>query len=209
MSDRCPDCGAFVGKCGCTNPKHPHSAATSDLLGREKPEKVTVAECEAALKEGFYVEDRDGNRVGFGRPLLAHIDRHHASAADRKDRKEHLLFAVDAVRDCDTFAVVERKGEARPVYFKRFGGGGEGVVAVCAPEGSEDAGCLHYVFSIHRDRDRKKKSRGAWPAGSWHLRAAPPSRTCAETSRRGFAEVRDAAGLTVSGRTALPFRCGR
>ena len=37
-------------------------------------------------------------------------------------------------------------------------------------EKSEDDGCLHYVFNIHRGRDKgkRKESRGAWPASSWH-----------------------------------------
>lgn len=222
MSEHCPECGAFIGKCGCTNPKHPHSDATRELLKKEKPEKVSVEACEAALKEGFYIEDKDGNKVGFGPPLLVHIDKHHASAADRKDRKEHLLFAIDAVRNYDARVLDERKGEVRPTYFKRFPGQeSKGIIAIGAPEKSEDEGCLHYIFNIHRGRSKKgkrKESRGAWPASSWHpcadaavpdLRKDIPQNVIEDAinALNALVEVRDSAGLTGKGRTALPFRC--
>ena len=50
------------------------------------------------LKEGFYVKNPEGNRVGFGKKLLDHLDNDHLKS-DADARKQRLMFAVKAVTD--------------------------------------------------------------------------------------------------------------
>ena len=97
MPDKCPQDGGFIGASGCTHPNHQHGETVKRLLDAAKnPRPITAEECEAALREGFYVQTRWGTRVGFGQHLLDHIDDH--SMGDAESRKEKLLFAIKTVR---------------------------------------------------------------------------------------------------------------
>lgn len=86
MSARCPQDGGFVGDAGCTHPNHAHSALVERIAASaDAPRMVSTSEAEAALREGFYVSNPDGARVGFGRRLLDHIERGgRCDAARRK-----------------------------------------------------------------------------------------------------------------------------
>ena len=119
MSARCPQDGGFVGDAGCTHPNHAHSALVRRIVdGARRPTRVTPAEAEAALREGFHVTNPDGVRVGFGRRLLDHIDAH--GAKDAAGRKTFLQFAVDAVESPDKVDAGHRGLEGRTAYAKRF-----------------------------------------------------------------------------------------
>ena len=95
MSEHCPQDGGFIGDAGCTHPNHRHSELVRGLLAA-KPHPIPPRDCDAALREGFYVSTAFNTRVGFGPHLDAHI-RHH-SAADQNRRKANLLYAIATVK---------------------------------------------------------------------------------------------------------------
>lgn len=207
--NHCDKCGAFIGKCGCTNPECRRSEKTQSLIDKETPEKITEAECDDALKEGFYIRDKEGNKVGFGEPLLIHLDK-DKNEEDRRDRKEHLLFGMDAVRHYDSRKVHEIDGEKRPTYFKRLEGKKKGIVVVAGPENSDDEGLIHYVFTIHK---RKKDPNMKRTVARLIATAAIPSALSSQTDGRRLAEFNHAKVRGIArthgseGRTTLPFRC--
>ena len=95
MSDHCKQDGGFIGDAGCTHPNHQHSELVKGLLA-SKAHPISPADCEAALREGFYVNTAFNTRVGFGAQLMEHI-KHH-SKADQNRRKVNLLYAVATVK---------------------------------------------------------------------------------------------------------------
>lgn len=95
MSGRCPQDGGFIGNAGCTHPNHQHSELVKGLLS-SKPRTISPADCDAALREGFYVNTAFNSRVGFGAQLAEHIDHHNP--ADQRRRKINLLYAIATVK---------------------------------------------------------------------------------------------------------------
>ena len=95
MTGHSPQDGGFIGDAGCTHPNHQHSELVKSLLAA-KPRPISPAECEAALREGFYVNTAFNTRVGFGAQLMEHIDHHNP--ADQRRRKINLLYAVATVK---------------------------------------------------------------------------------------------------------------
>ena len=91
MSGHCPQDGGFIGDAGCTHPNHRHSELVKGLLA-DKPHPISPHDCDAALREGFYVNTAFNTRVGFGPHLDEHI-RYH-SIADQNRRKANLLYAI-------------------------------------------------------------------------------------------------------------------
>ena len=95
MSEHCPQDGGFIGDAGCTHPNHQHSELVKRLLG-SKPRSISPADCDAALKEGFYVNSAFNTRVGFGKQFAEHIKHHNRQ--DQIRRKANLLYAVATVK---------------------------------------------------------------------------------------------------------------
>ena len=97
MSEHCPQDGGFIGDAGCTHPNHQHSDLVKGLLAAAKsPRPISPHECDAALREGFYVNTATGQRVGFGHHLDEHI-KHHGMR-DQRRRKVNLLYAIATVK---------------------------------------------------------------------------------------------------------------
>ena len=147
MSEHCPQDGGFIGAAGCTHPNHRHSELVRGIMSGE-PKMISAAEDTAALTEGFYANNPDGRRVGFGKKLLTHLDTH--LEGDANARKARLMFAVKTVTRP---AKVERdhKGfEGRTLYSKAFEK--FGMVAISEKGGDT----IEHVFTIIPNRRGKK-----------------------------------------------------
>ena len=152
MSEHCPQDGGFIGDAGCTHPNHQHSELVKGLLAAETPHMITPADCEAALREGFYVTNPEGNRVGFGEKLLAHIesDPNHAPE-DATQRKRRLVFAIHTVEHPDKVEKNHRSIPGRTAYAKAFDD--FGILAITEPESDTIAN----VFTYFPRREARKK----------------------------------------------------
>ena len=150
MPDRCPNDGGFIGASGCTHPNHQHSELVQGIIdGVESPRMLSVEEAEAALKEGFFVEGPK-KRVGFGKNLLEHVEKHDEE--DAKGRKMRLAYAVSTVVNPDKVEENHRGIEGRTAYTKAFDG--FGVLAVSGVE-SDD---VDDMFTIIPKRGLRKRS---------------------------------------------------
>lgn len=118
MSGHCPQDGGFMGDAGCTHPNHQHSEFVKSILEAKTPRTVSPADCDRALREGFYVNSADGKRVGFGRQLAEHMAHHNP--ADKARRRSHLLYAVSTVKS-GRKAPNPKGGPGSSAYAKRFG----------------------------------------------------------------------------------------
>ena len=139
MPDRCPQDGGFIGRSGCTHPNHVHSQKVQALLAEKTPHRIDVADANAALNEGFYVENPEGTRVGFGWNLKGHLDNHGFSQSLK--RKEALLFAIDTVRT--TKPEPSKKGNGYMEYAKVYEN--FSVLAVSNPEGDIEEMVTFYL----------------------------------------------------------------
>lgn len=147
MSGHCPQDGGFIGDAGCTHPNHQHSELVKGLLEAKEPREISSAECDAALNEGFYVNNPDGVRVGFGKRLLDHINEHPGN--DAEGRKTRLLYAKDTVTAPDRVEKAHKGLEGRTAYLKSFGK--FGIVALSDKDGKN----LESIFTIIPKRKLK------------------------------------------------------
>ncbi len=152
MSEHCSQDGGFIGKAGCTHPNHQHSELVKGLLAEKSPRMISAGDCDAALKEGFYVDGANGKRIGFGNDLLEHIngDMFHGPE-DIIARKERLLFAVATVRNPDKTEENHRQVPGRTLYAKAFDD--FGILAVSDSE----SGAIDKVFTYFPRRGGKKR----------------------------------------------------
>ena len=151
MSERCPQDGGFIGDAGCTHPNHRHSELVQRIVSGE-PKMISAAEAEAALKEGFYVKNPEGRRVGFGKKLLEHIENDPMHGpADAEERKKRLMFAVDAVTHPDRTEKNHRSIPGRTAYAKAFDG--FGILAITEP--GKDT--VEKVFTYFPRRGARKR----------------------------------------------------
>ena len=151
MSGRCPQDGGFTGDAGCTHPNHRHSELVRGLLSAKSPREISPADCDLALTEGFYVNNPEGKRVGFGAALDRHLNTDHAAQKrDMENRKARLLYAVDAVRKPDKVDSSHKGLEGRTAYLKSFDG--FGIMAIADSGGKN----IEHVFNIIPKRSLKK-----------------------------------------------------
>ena len=151
MSGHCPQDGGFIGDAGCTHPNHQHSELVKRLLSAKEPREISSAECDAALKEGFYVSGQDGKRIGFGDALNRHLNVDHVSTSkDIENRKKRLMYAVAAVTAPDKTDNAHQGLEGRTAYLKSFDK--FGIMAVADAEGKS----IEHVFNIIPKRSLKK-----------------------------------------------------
>ena len=152
MPNNCPQDGGFIGSSGCTHPNHNHSELVKGLLAEKTPRMISAADCDAALKEGFFVDGANGKRMGFGKDLLEHIesDVNH-SPDDIIARKERLLFAMHTVTNPDKTEENHRQIPGRTLYTKAFKD--FGILAVTDTE----TGAVDKVFTYFPRRDGKKR----------------------------------------------------
>lgn len=148
MSGHCPQDGGFIGDAGCTHPNHQHSELVKRIMSGE-PKTISTREAEAALREGFYITNPEGKRVGFGKRLLTHIETHLDGDADA--RKTRLMFAVHAVAHPDKVERNHKGVEGRTLYAKAFDG--FGMIAISAKDGDD----LESIFTIVPNRKGKRK----------------------------------------------------
>lgn len=92
MSEHCSQDGGFIGKSGCTHPNHHHSELVKGLLAEKSPRMISAEDCDAALKEGFYVDSVNGKRIGFGSSLDRHLNGDHAVPYQYTFRSQHQLW---------------------------------------------------------------------------------------------------------------------
>ncbi len=151
MSARCQQDGGFVGDAGCTHPNHAHSALVERLVAAaDSPKTIPTSEAEAALREGFHVQNPDGVRVGFGRRLLDHIEKDHLKG-DADGRKTLLTFAVATVVHPDRMERNHRGLDGRTAYAKAFDG--FGMLAVS----DRNSDTVEQVFTIVPNRKGKRR----------------------------------------------------
>lgn len=156
MSEHCPQDGGFIGNAGCTHPNHQHSELVKGIIVNAMPRGrlhlISEAEAEAALKEGFYVNDPSGKRVGFGHGLLEHIDKdlNHAPG-DAKARKQRLIYAVQTVTHPDKTETDHRSIPGRTAYAKAFDD--FGILAITEPESN----VIAKVFTYFPRRGARKR----------------------------------------------------
>ena len=150
MSAHCPKDGGFIGAAGCTHPRHAHSALVRKILAAKSPANITEGEARRALAEGFYVDDPQGNRIGFGKPLLAHLTdaAHHPN--DARKRLARLEFAVATVRRPDAAERDHRLVRGRTAYARAFREFGMLVVA------DTESGILKQAFTFVPKRKNRK-----------------------------------------------------
>ena len=139
MPNRCPKDGGFIGQSGCTHPRHVHSPKVQALLAEKTPHRIPVADANAALNEGFYVDNPDGARVGFGWNLKGHLDNH--GFAEGLKRKESLLYAIDTVRTTRPQPSAKNNGYLE--YAKVYGS--FSVLAVASPDGQLEEMITFYL----------------------------------------------------------------
>lgn len=151
MSGHCPQDGGFIGDAGCTHPNHQHSELVKELLEAKEPKEITAADCDAALKEGFYVSGKDGKRIGFGEALSRHFDvDHNPASKDIENRKKKLMYAVTAVKSPDRTDSNHQGLNGRTAYLKAFDK--FGIMAVADAKGKN----IEQVFNIIPKRSLKK-----------------------------------------------------
>lgn len=83
------------------------------------PKLITPAEADAELEKGFFVANKDGERIRFGAELKRKLDDKVLNSADRNARKQRLRWATLAVSD----GVAESSrnhGNTRKIYAKTF-----------------------------------------------------------------------------------------
>ena len=151
MTEHCPEDGAFIGDAGCTHPNHEHSALVNGIVADGKAKKlrtISEADCDAALKEGFYVDGPNGKRIGFGKSLLKHFNEDHVKK-DAIGRKQRLLYAVNAVMFPAKSEDNHRSIEGRTAYFKDFDG--FGIQAIT----SKERDTIDYVFTYIPKRNKR------------------------------------------------------
>ena len=154
MSDRCPQDGGFIGDAGCTHPNHAHSERVQKIVnGAKNPAMIRAEDATAALEEGFYVENPNSQRVGFGKRLLGHIENDHDSQKDINGRKERLVYAVATVVSPDKIEQNHKGLEGRTAYTKAFDD--FGVLAISTAEGED----IEEVFNIVPKRSLRKRAR--------------------------------------------------
>ena len=156
MSEHCPQDGGFIGDAGCTHPNHQHSELVKGIIVNAMPRGrlhlISEAEAEAALKEGFYVNDPSGKRVGFGHGLLEHIDNDtNHSPEDAKARKQRLIYAVQTVTHPDKTEKNHRSIPGRTAYAKAFDD--FGILAITEPESD----VISKVFTYFPRRGARKR----------------------------------------------------
>lgn len=173
MSDRCPQDGGFIGDAGCTHPNHAHSERVKKIVDGAKsgkPAMIRSEDATAALEEGFYVENPNGKRVGFGKRLLEHIGAH--DSADANARLARLQFAVATVASPSKVEKNHRGIEGRTAYTKSFKDFGMLVITGTESENVE------YAFTIVPKREKKKAGSRAGcflqDIGYWLHRAVSP-----------------------------------
>lgn len=156
MSKHCPQDGGFIGDAGCTHPNHQHSELVKGIIVNAMPRGrlhlISEADAEAALKEGFYVNDPSGRRVGFGHGLLEHIDNdpNHAPE-DAKARKQRLIYAVQTVTHPNMTEKNHRSIPGRTAYAKAFDD--FGILAITEPESN----VIAKVFTYFPRRGARKR----------------------------------------------------
>lgn len=153
MSKRCPQDGGFIGESGCTHPNHKHSALVEKILSAKEPRLISVKDANNALDEGFYVKDPSGQRVGFGKALLRHLENHHTQE-DSNGRKMRLQFAVKTVMAPDCVERKHRGYEGRTAYTKAFNNFG---ILVLSGKGTDE---IEYVFDLIPKRNLRKEKKG-------------------------------------------------
>lgn len=150
MSDHCPQDGGFIGKAGCTHPNHQHSELVKKLIAdAANPKMISPRDASSALQEGFYVKNPAGTSVGFGQGLLNHVEGHLKQDAD--NRKQRLLFAVNAVTNPDRMEKDHKGAEGRTLYVKAFEKFGMLVVS------EKDGDTIEDTFTIFPNRKGKKR----------------------------------------------------
>lgn len=118
MSTHCPQDGGFIGAAGCTHPHHAHSPLVKRILNAKTPQAIPSSDARTALREGFYIDAPNNERVGFGKKLLSHIAAHYAADADA--RLSRLEFAIATVKSPDAIATNHRNLPNRTAYAKAF-----------------------------------------------------------------------------------------
>ena len=171
MSDRCPQDGGFIGDAGCTHPNHAHSERVQKIVdGAKNPAMIRAEDATAALEEGFYVENPNGQRVGFGKRLLGHVGTH--GSADANARLARLQFAVATVTSPSKVEKDHRGIEGRTAYTKSFKEFGMLVITDAESENAE------YAFTIVPKRKKKRAGSRAGcflqDIGYWLHRAVSP-----------------------------------
>ena len=156
MSEHCPQDGGFIGDAGCTHPNHQHSDLVKGVIANAAPRGhlhlISAADAEAALREGFYVDDPSGKRVGFGKGLLEHIDNDsNHSPQDAENRKKRLIYAVATVTHPDKTEKDHRSILGRTAYAKAFDD--FGILAITEPESDTIA----RVFTFFPRRGGRKR----------------------------------------------------
>ena len=156
MSEHCPQDGGFIGDAGCTHPNHQHSELVQGIIVNAEPRGhlhlISEEDANAALKEGFYVTNPEGKRVGFGKKLLDHIDGDTShSSADAAARKQRLIYAVATVTHPDKVEKNHRSIPGRTAYAKAFDD--FGILAITEPESDTIAN----VFTYFPRRGAKKR----------------------------------------------------
>ena len=156
MTKRCPQDGGFIGDAGCSHPNHQHSELVKGIVANAAPRGhlhlISAADAEAALREGFYVDDPSGKRIGFGKGLLAHIDSDTThSPEDAENRKRRLIYAVSTVTHPDKKEVNHRNIPGRTAYAKAFVD--FGILAITEPESETIA----KVFTFFPRRGGRKR----------------------------------------------------
>lgn len=111
---------------------------------------VSTSEAEAALREGFYVSNPDGARVGFGQRLLDHIEKGHLKG-DADARKTRLAFAVATVTRPDAVERGHRAIPGRTAYARAFNDFG---ILVVSEKGSDT---VEQVFTVVPNRNGKRR----------------------------------------------------
>ncbi len=156
MSDHCPLDGGFIGDAGCTHPNHQHSELVKGIIANAYPRghlhMVSPEDAATALREGFYVNDPSGKRIGFGEKLLTHIDSDSQhSPKDAAERKARLIYAVSTVMHPDKTETNHRSIPGRTAYAKAFED--FGILAVTEPESDTIAS----VFTFFPRRGARKR----------------------------------------------------
>lgn len=139
-SKHCPQDGGWIGDAGCTHPNHEHSALVKRLLATKTPRPIDPRDCDAALREGFYVNTKTGERVGFGPQLAEHLGHH--GKADQRRRKRLLPYAIKTVTSGKR-KPNPKGGKGSWGYAKRFEKDGFGLLVL-----TDEHGNVEDVFDI-------------------------------------------------------------
>ena len=151
MSEHCKQDGGFIGDAGCTHPNHQHSELVKSIMSG-KPRMISEQDAETALKEGFYVPNPNGKRIGFGEDLLKHIegDVSHGEN-DIVERKRRLMFAVATVTNPDKTDPNHRSIPGRTAYAKAFDD--FGILVITGPDNET----VDKVYTYFPRRSGKKR----------------------------------------------------